>query len=494
MVTDGQVRIYMKEIQKGKTQEVAAAKADMSERTGRKYQKEGKMPSEMKKDHTWRTRQDPFEEVWEWVSGQLKLNAGLEAKTLFEVLQRQYPGKFQDGQLRTLQRRVKVWRGLEGPPKEVYFDQVHRPGERCQSDFTHMKKLGVTISGQSFSHVLYHFVLTYSNWETGTVCYSESFESLKEGLQNALWKLGGVPQQHQTDCLTAAVNRLAKKDKSAFTDPYESTLRYYGLEGRKTQPASPNENGDIEQRHHRFKRALEQKLLLRGSRDFENRKAYEAYLAELFDELNSGRSVRLEEELDLLKKLPDRRMDGYENTRVKVTRGSTIRVKHNVYSVPSRLIGEEIEARMYMDKVEVWYAQRCVAEMPRLRGDGNHRINYRHIIDWLVRKPGAFENYRYQQDLYPTSYFRTAYDSLKLSTPAHASRQYLRILELAWLDGETATNDAIRFLVQSGRAISFEAVEAIVKSSHEIPDTTEVQIEPVNLASYDELLESKEEE
>jgi hypothetical protein len=152
----------------------------------------------MQPERTWRTREDPFDEVWDQLQDKLEINPGLEAKTLFEWLQRLYPGRYSDGQLRTLQRRIKHWRGLSGPAKEIFFDQIHKPGELCESDFTHMSELGVTINGLPFKHLVYHFVLTYSNWETGTVCFSESFESLSFGLQNALWKLGGVPRTHRT--------------------------------------------------------------------------------------------------------------------------------------------------------------------------------------------------------------------------------------------------------------------------------------------------------
>lgn len=199
MVTNNQVRMLMKLIQTEKTYAIAAAKAGMDEKTARKYRRIGKLPSEIKKERTWRTRKDPFEAVWDEIKSKLEINPGLEARTLFEDLQRRYPGRFFDGQLRTLQRRIKIWRATEGPGKEVYFPQKHQPGKLCQSDFTHMGALGVTINRQRFDHLLYHFVLTYSNWETGTICFSESFESLSEGLQNALWDLGGVPQVHQTD-------------------------------------------------------------------------------------------------------------------------------------------------------------------------------------------------------------------------------------------------------------------------------------------------------
>ena len=169
-----------------------------------------------------------------------------------------------------------MWRATEGPAKEVFFAQQHPPGRLGASDFTHMEELGVTIQGQSFPHLIYHFVLTYSNWEAATVCFSESFESLCEGLQNALWELGKVPHRHRTDRLSTAVNNMS--DPAEFTDRYKGLLRYYGLEGEKTQAGQGNENGDVEQRHHRFKRAVAQELMLRGSRDFASVEDYQQFL------------------------------------------------------------------------------------------------------------------------------------------------------------------------------------------------------------------------
>jgi hypothetical protein len=218
------------------------------------------------KDRNWRTRPDPFSEVWDLVRQQVEESPGLEAKTLFEWLQREYPGRYADGQIRTLQRRIKLWRAMEGPAQEVYFGQKHEPGKLCASDFTHMKELGITINGQTFEHLIYHFVLTYSNWETGTICYSESLESLSEGWQNAIWELGAVPVEHRTDSLSSAVNNMSNLEE--FNRRYETLMKYYGVAPRHTNPASPNENGDAEQSHHWFKRAVEQALLLRGSREF----------------------------------------------------------------------------------------------------------------------------------------------------------------------------------------------------------------------------------
>ena len=401
----------------------AAAKADMDEKTARKYRSLGKLPHEVRVEHFWRTREDPFDDVWAGMEETLRINPGLEAKTLFEDLQRRYPGRFSDGQLRTLQRRVKIWRALEGPPREVFFAQVHKPGELCQSDFTSMNSLGVTIQRQPFEHLLYHFVLTYSNWETGTICFSESFESLSEGLQNALWELGGVPESHRTDQLSAAVQKPDHPEE--FTQRYRGLLDHYGLQGHKTQAQSPNENGDIEQRHYRLKKAVEQSLMLRGSCDFASRQDYADFLGKLLVQLNAGRLDRLKEESKILRQLPPRRLDSCKKLGVRVGPSSTIRVKHNVYSVDSRLIDEEIQVRLYAEHLEVWYGQRCLETIPRLRGEGKHRIQYRHIIDWLVRKPGAFDNYRYREELFPTHRFRMAYDWLRGRHPSRAAKEYL---------------------------------------------------------------------
>jgi len=487
MVSDKQVKRLMKLIQSKKPLAVAAAKADMAEKTARKYVRIEKLPSEVKVPHRWRTRPDPFAEVWQEVREQLEANPGLESKTLFADLQRRYPGRFGDGQLRTLQRRIKRWRGLEGPAKEVFFPQYYVPGERCQSDFTDLSGLSVTLSGHPFKHLIYHFVLPYSNWETGMVCFSESFESLSEGLQTALWRLGGVPIYHQTDRLTAAVHKAGHPQE--FTQRYEALLRHYGLQGRKTNAARPNENGDVEQRHYRFKRALEQVLLLRGSRDFADRDEYESFLGKLFNQLNRGRSARFSEEQAKLRALPAQRLAASKRLTLTVGPSSTIRVNHNVYSVHSRLIGETIEVRVFAERLEIWYAQRCVEQLPRLRGEEKAHIQYRHIIDWLVRKPGALAHYRYREALYPTSRFRLAYDQLHQHHSARAADQaYLAILSLAAYENETLVDAALGELIAQDQALTVDAVEQFVHQGLQPAPATAVVIAAVDLSAYDALL------
>jgi len=488
MVTDQQVRRLFKLVQTEKNFGIAAAKAGIDEKTARKYRILGKLPSELEKQHTWRTREDPFEDVWQGIKSMLEINPGLEAKTIFEDLQRKNPGQFSDGQLRTLQRSIKAWRASAGPPKEVFFTQVHKPGQLAQSDFTRMNKLEVTIGGHPFDHMIYHFVLTYSNWETGTICFSESFESLSQGLQNALWKLGGVPAMHRTDCLTTAVQKTDHPEE--FTRRYQDLLDHYGINGCKTNPASPHENGDVEQRHYRFKRALDQALLLRGSRDFTDRNEYDQFLHKLIKQLNAGRKGRFLQEQAVLHRLPKGRIESCKKMTVTVGPSSTIRANKNVYSVDSRLIGESIKLRLYMDHLEIWYGQKRVDTLPRLRGEDKHTINYRHIIDSLVRKPGAFENYRYRDDLFPTSRFRIAYDSLKKRhSLTRAAKQYLNILYLAARKSETDVDDILRVLIDRNMEITDEQVEALMQSNEPVPTATEVHIPAVDLTCYDQLLQ-----
>lgn len=314
MTSDQQVRRLMKLFQTEETLATAAAKTGMDEKTARKYRDLGSMPSECRQPRTWRTRQDPFEEVWEDLRELLTVSPGLEAKTLFDLLQREHPGRFGDGQLRSLQRRVKQWRAMEGPAKEVYFPQRYAPGQLYESDFTHMSSLGVTIEGRPFPHLIDHFVLPYSNGETGTIYFSESFESLSAGLQNALWELGGVPVPHRTDRMSTAVHKMDHPEE--FTQRYRGLLRHYELEGRRIQAREPQENGDVEQLHYRFKKAVDQALLLRGSRDFSGRVEYGALLREQFVRRDAGRRKRFEEELKVLRSLPDRRLDADRRLRV----------------------------------------------------------------------------------------------------------------------------------------------------------------------------------
>jgi len=490
MTQDGQVRKLWALLARGVSLRVAALKTGMDEKTARKYRRSGRMPSEQSERHWWRTRPDPFADVWSVVEKQLEENSGLQAKTLFAWLQREYPGRFQDGQLRTFQRGVRRWRATQGPGKEVYFSQVHEPGRLCASDFTHMTSLEVTIGGQSFPHLLYHFVLTYSNWEWASVCYSESFESLSEGLQKAVWELGGIPARHRTDRLSAAVNNLSEARE--FTERYRGLMDHYGLEKEKIQARQAHENGDVESSHRHFKEAVDQALMLRGNRDFESREAYTKFLDDLLRQRNAGRQSRLWEEQAVLRPLPVRRYESWRRVRARVSVGSTLKVDRNTYSVPSRLIGETVDVRMGVEELEVWFGGMLMERLPRLRGRGQEWINYRHVIGWLVRKPGAFERYRYREDLFPTSRFRMAYDVLAEHLPDRAAQEYLAILELAAREGEELVDDALRVLLGRNGNWTAKDVEQFVQSQEAVPEVTAVLVEEVDLSCFDQLLEDRE--
>lgn len=489
MVTNQQVRKLMTEKNAGKTTEMAAIKADMSIPTARKYLKTGGVIPEPAERY-WKTRKDPFKQDWTDMVGYLDLNPGLDANFLFEFLQRKHSGRYQDGQLRTFQRRVKQWKIFHGHSKEVFFPQIHHPGKLCESDFTNMNSLGITIASVPFEHLVYHFVLTYSNWETGSICFSESFESLSEGFQRALSTLGALPEQHQTDCLTAAVKNM--NNPKEFTESYTSLLGYYGVESRRTNPSSPNENGDIEQRHYRFKRALDQSLMLRCSRDFESKEEYNTFLQNLFSQLNQGRRERLAEEMMVMKELQKTSLDTRKKYTVRVSKGSTIRVLHNTYSVDSRLTGQMVDVLAGSTELVVKYAGKLVDTIPRLIGENKHRIQYRHIIKSLVRKPGAFNDYKYRDDLYPSSHFRVAYDTIKKQWPGRADKEYLKLLELAALGSEVAVESAIKNMLAKGLTPTVEGVEHILNLNPHTSNVPVIEVGTVDIKEYDSLLENGE--
>lgn len=263
----------------------------------------------MKKQRTWRTRGNPFEKHWDEIKQFLESDATIEAKSLFEYLCRQYAGTYQEGQLRMFQRHVKDWKVREGQPKEVVFAQIHHPGDQAQSDFTDMNEIGVTIANQPFPHLLYHFVLTYSNWEWVSICQSESFEALAMGVQDALWHLGAVPNRHKTDNLSAAVKDL--KGRKEFTDRYEALMNHYGLAKFTNTPGEAKENGDVEQAHNQLVRGLRTEFLLRGSRNFDSVEEYRTFLEGVIERRNRNRSERLQEEMKVMRELPTKGILGH---------------------------------------------------------------------------------------------------------------------------------------------------------------------------------------
>ena len=440
----------------------------------------------MKKERTYRTRPDPFGDFWPDLAQRLKDAPGLEAKTLFSYLCRCHPGQFQEGQLRTLQRRVREWRALHGPDREVYFPQVHHPGERGESDFTVMDKLEITIGGEPFDHLLYHFVLPYSNWEYAEVAFSESFLALRQGVQNALWTLGAVPNDHRTDNSSAATHDLKRQRGRTFNDNYRRFMAHYRLTPTTNNVGKGHENGDVEKSHDLLKREINQRLLLRGNRDFESRPDYEAFLREVVKARNELRSERFGEELKTLKPLPSRRMDDYQEIDARVRKGSTIFLLQNLYSVPSRLIGHEVKVRLYAEHLEIRYGQHVVERIERLHGTKQARISYRHVIGWLVRKPGAFVNYRYREELFPGLVFRRTYDALCEAWPSRASLEYLRILKLAAETLECRVAEVLEQALAQGQLPTSDLVRLAVDPRP--AERPEIRVQEPDPSLYDDLL------
>lgn len=488
MVTKRQVARMREAIGEGKTQVVAAAMGGMSERTARKYIHDRREPEEMQKRREGRTRLDPFAGAWEEAREMLERAPGLQAKTVFEELVRKHPGQFSEGQLRTLQRRVKTWRATEGPGKEVMFAQEHLPGRLGAFDFTDMNELGVTIRGVPFRHLVYHFVLTYSNWEWERVCHGETYENVSVGMQGACWELGGVPWHMRSDNLTAAVQTIGQRKR--FQRRYADLLAHLGTTGVPINAGKSHENGDVESSHGHFKSAVEQALLLRGSRDFGSVEEYEAFLGEQVALRNAPRAAKLAEEKAMLRPLPARKVESCRVFLVRVGAGSTINVERNVYSVDSRLVGEVVEARLYADRVEVWYDRNKRQEMPRLLGRGGHQVHYRHVVGSLKRKPGAFAGYRYQADLFPCLYYRMTYDRLRHDEPLRADKEYVAILDCAANEGEEKTREVLKSMLAANETPRAAEVRKRVRAGATPPPVVLGQVMPVTLAPYDALLGS----
>ena len=492
-VTDAQVRVLMEEMNKHGKIGRASMMSGMDRRTGRKYVQSGRPPSESGKgERDYRTREDPFVEDWPLISGKLTDAPALEGRALFEWLMAQRPGKYAPGQVRTFQRRIKQWRATEGPDKEVFFAQEHRPGEAMQVDGTCANQLGVTICGVPFEHLLMHTVLPYSNWEWATVCLSESLMALRRGLQSALFRLGRVPEYCQSDNSSAATHDLGT-GKRGFNKEYEEFVLHFEMTPRTIAVGKSNQNGDVESSNNALKKRLEQHLILRGSRDFESVEAYESWVQEVCSKTNELRAKKFSEDLAAMKELKMSRLREHREEKVRVSRESTVRVMHNTYSVPSRLTREHMKARIFDDRIELFYGGRKQLTLERLLGRFKHRIDYRHIIWSLVRKPGAFPRYRYREELFPSLAFRRAYDALNdaLGAGYKADMNYLRLLHQAAAVSESDVEAALERLLAEGETPLADRVKALVQPRE--PEVPEMEPYEADLDEFDDLLDTAKE-
>lgn len=476
----------MDEMSKGSPLGVAALRSGVHRNTARRYLESGRLPSEGSGPRTWRTREDPFAEDWEEVSAQLEALPEVEARALFEALQERRPGRYEDGQVRTFQRRVKQWRAEQGPGREILLPQDHRPGEALQSDFTEGSSLGVTIAGEAFPHLLCDSVLPYSNWQSVVICRSESMLALRSGVQEALFRLGRVPGWHQTDNSTAATHDL-RTGLRGFNTEYEELMAHWGMSPRTTAIAASQQNGDVEAANGALKRRLEQRLLLRGSRDFATVAAYEAWVGQVIDQANAARKTRLAEELAVMRPLTASRLPRYREIQVRVTSNGTIRVQNNTYSVPSRLRGERLTVRRFDLHLEVYYQGKQQLAIERLSGEGKHRVDYRHVISSLVKKPWGFARYRYRDALFPTEIWHQTHARLAKSlSERRADLEYLRVLQLAGTTLQHEVEAAIARLLAEDKLPTFVEVQALV--SDRKPEMPCMAPWVVDLKGYDELL------
>ena len=345
----------------------------------------------------------------------------------------------------------------------MYFPQVHPPGREAQFDFTHCGELKVTIAGQSYPHLLFQLILSHSGWRYAEVAAGETFLALQQGLQNALWTLGGVPEVVRSDNTSAATHELRSSRGRALNDNYGALLDHYGLRSTRINPGQSHENGVAEHAHYRLKDAIDQALILRGSRDFDTADDYASFVRQMVERRNRLVQGKLEQELLCLRSLPPAPVPEYVNYQSRVRKWSAIQVAGHSYSVPSRLIGKEVQIRLYADWVEVYYQGHLVERMERVRGEGEANVNYRHVIGSLVRKPGAFARYRFREQLFPTMRFRLTYDALRQWRGERADVEYVRILHLAATTMAATVDSALSLLLEAGESFDYAEVRDLAE-------------------------------
>ena len=489
-----QVERYMKARKQGYTQETSAAKAGISERSGRSIE-QGKRTDPTLKERHWRTRIDPLAAVWESeLKPMLEQTPTLTAITLLEYLQTKYPEEYPDSIWRTLQRRVKTWQALQGPEKEVMFYQTHAPGRQGLSDFTLLKRARVTIAGKPFDHLLYHFRLAYSHWSFMKVIQGgESYTALAEGLTEALQKLGGAPKEHRTDSLSAAFKNLSREAQEDITTRYEALCRHYGMTATRNNRGKGHENGSVESSHGHVKRRIEQALLLRGNADFESISAYQIFIDEVVTRANRRNAKVITLEREALLPLPRASATDYSELRAVVSSSSTIEVRRVIYTVPSRLLGEVLTVRIYDDRLVCYLGTQHVINLQRIHTSNKRKrerqVDYRHVIHSLAKKPQAFRYSQLRDDLLPNATYRSIWLAVdKIMAPKEACKFMVGLLQLAALqDCETALGEAVLTALHEDRTLSLATLQRqFCKNPNPLPQ--DIQITHQSLEAFNQLI------
>jgi transposase InsO family protein len=470
---------------------VAAAKAGFSTATAYRIETDPRLPSQ-KTTPRGRRRPDPLAGIWEGeIVPMLEAAPGVRAVAIFEEISRRHP-ELAPGVRRTLERRVTQWRALNGPSRDVIFRQEHPPGRMGLSDFTDMNGLGVTIAGTPLLHRLYHFRLAFSGFaHAHVVLGGESFVALAEGLQNALWALGGVPEQHRSDSLSAAFRNLDREAKDDLTRRYDELCVHYGMTPTRNNPGVSHENGSIESAHGHLKKVLEDEILLRGSRDFEDLAGYRRFVDEVVGRRNARNRKSIEIERTALKPLPTRRTTDYEEAYVLVTSSGGFILKRVFYSVPSRLIGHRLNVHLYDDRLDCFLGSTQILTLRRGRPQGSsrraHVVDYRHVIHALRKKPMALLNLVYRDQLFPRQAYARAFEVLLASEGDKcACRTMVGLLALAHDRAcEAELADAIEAVLDAGELPQLDRMRERFKPDRAaIPDVA-VVLTP--LSAYDEL-------
>ena len=473
------------------TAPIAAAKSGFSASSAYRFERDRRLPSQRKAVRE-RRRPDPLAEVWDSeIVPILKAAPGLRPVAIFEEVLRRHP-ELGAGVRRTVERRIRGWRAVHGPEQEVIFRQVHEPGRMGFSDFTEMSDLAITVAGEALDHRLYHFRLAYSGFEHAHVVLGgESYVALAEGLQNALWALGGAPWEHRSDSLSAAFRNLDRDAQADVTRRYEALCAHYGMASSRNNTGVAHENGAIESAHGHLKRAIEDALLLRGTRDFDDLAAYRRFIDEVVGRRNARLGPRIDAERACLQDLPDRRTADYEETIVTVTSASGFVLRKVFYSVPSRLIGHRLRVRLHDDRLDIYLGGTHQMTLPRGRpcanGKHGHVVDYRHIIRALKRKPMALLGLVYRDQLFPRRAYARTFEALLAGLPARtACRTMVDILALAHERAcEAELADLLAADLDQGRLPDLPTLRAFF-----LPDAQampEVKVALTPLTAYDEL-------
>jgi len=490
-ITDRQMRLYMR-YRKRFSVEAAAAKAGFSTASGYRIEADPRLPS-AKTEPRGRRRPDPLEPYWDAeVAPILKAAPGIRVIGVLEELRRRHPD-LNPNIRRTLERRILAWRALHGPEQDVIFRQTHEPGRLGLSDFTDAGSLGVSIAGEPLDHRLYHFRLVFSGFEHAHVVLGgESFAALAEGLQNALWALGGAPKEHRSDSLSAAFRNLTADAREDVTGRYAALMSHYGMTATRNNVGVAHENGSIESAHGHLKQALEDALLLRGSRDFADLDAYRAFVDAIVGRRNANLAKPIALEKAALAPLPRGRATDFEEKVIPVTSSGGFILRRVFYTVPSRLIGHRLRVRIFDDRLECFLGVTPVATLRRGRpvsdSRGGHVVDYRHVIRSLRRKPMALANLVYRDQLFPRPAYKRVFEALQeqgdIRTACKVTVELLALAHERACEAELA--EAIAADLDAGRRPDLAALRARFRPAETAIPNVAVELAPLHV--YDELV------